>query len=89
MSYFNGGIRAVDIRDPFNPIEVGHFVPETTENTTELCVEIDDIRICDAAIQTNNVNIDNRGYIYAVDRSSTGLHILELTGEAREIIGMP
>ena len=88
LSYFNAGIRAVDIRDPFNPVEVGHFVPEITENTTELCVEIDGSEICDVAIQTNNVNIDDRGYIYAVDRSSTGLHIIELTGEAREIVGL-
>ena len=88
LSYFNGGIRAVDIRDPFNPVEVGHFVPEITENTTELCVEVDGAEICDAVIQTNNVNIDDRGYIYAVDRSSTGLHIVELTGDAREIVGL-
>ena len=88
VSYFNGGIRVVDIRDPFNPVEVGHFIPETTENTTELCVEIDGVELCDAAIQTNNVNIDDRGYVYAVDRSSTGVHILELTGEARDIVGL-
>jgi hypothetical protein len=44
--------------------------------------------ICDVVIQTNNVNIDDRGYIYAVDRSSTGLHIVELAGEAREIVGL-
>lgn len=29
--------------------------------------------------------IDDRGYVYIVDRASTGLHILELTGAAREI----
>ena len=63
-------------------------MPEPTENTTELCVEVDGTEICDAAIQTNNVNIDDRGFIYAVDRSSTGLHILELTGEARDIAGL-
>jgi len=84
----SGGIRAVDIRDPFSPVEVGYFVPETTENTIELCIEIDGTEFCDAAIQTNNVNIDDRGYIYAVDRSNTGLHIVELTGDAREIVGL-
>ena len=35
---------------------------------------------CKIAIQTNNVEVDNRGYIYAVDRADTGVHILELTG---------
>ncbi len=88
VSYFNAGIRAVDIRDPFNPVEVGYYVPEPTGNTIELCVEIDGTEFCDAAIQTNNVNIDDRGYVYAVDRSHTGLHIVELTGEARDIVGL-
>jgi hypothetical protein len=36
------------------------------------------------AIQTNNVDVDDRGYIYIVDRADTGLHILELSGEARK-----
>ena len=35
-------------------------------------------------IQTNNVEVDERGYIYAVDRANTGMHILRLTGAARE-----
>jgi hypothetical protein len=63
-------------------------VPSVTENTSELCVTIDGVEHCDVAIQTNNVNIDDRGYIYAVDRSNTGLHILELQGEARDIVGL-
>jgi hypothetical protein len=37
------------------------------------------------AIQTNNVEVDERGYVYIVDRANTGLHILELTGPARNI----
>ena len=37
------------------------------------------------AIQTNNVEVDDRGYIYIVDRANTGMHILELTGEARKV----
>lgn len=88
FSYFNAGIRAVDIRNPFQPVEAAHYVPETTENTIELCRNIDGVERCDSAIQTNNVNIDDRGYIYAVDRSNTGLHIVELTGEARDLVGL-
>ena len=37
------------------------------------------------AIQTNNVEVDERGYIYIVDRANTGMHILELTGPARAL----
>jgi hypothetical protein len=32
------------------------------------------------AVQTNNLEVDDRGYIYIVDRANTGLHILEYTG---------
>jgi len=31
-----------------------------------------------------HVEVDQRGYIYAVDRANTGMHILRLTGAARE-----
>jgi hypothetical protein len=36
-------------------------------------------------IQTNNVEVDERGYIYIVDRANTGMHILSLTGSARSV----
>ena len=88
LAYFNAGIRAIDIRDPFAPREVGHFIPEVTANTTESCITIDGVEHCDTTIQTNNVNIDDRGFIYALDRASTGLHILEPTGEVRAIAGL-
>jgi len=88
LAYFNAGVRVVDIRNPFEPKEVARFIPEVTANTTESCIEIDGTRHCDRAIQTNNVNLDDRGYIYALDRASTGLHVLELTGAARAIAGL-
>jgi hypothetical protein len=40
---------------------------------------------CKIAIQSNNVEVDDRGYIYVVDRADTGVHILELTGAARDV----
>jgi hypothetical protein len=43
---------------------------------------------CKIAIQTNNVEVDERGYVYGVDHANTGMHILELTGEARKIAQM-
>ncbi len=42
---------------------------------------------CKIAIQTNNVETDDRGYVYIIDRANIGIHILELTGEARAIAG--
>ena len=44
---------------------------------------------CKVAIQTNNVEVDDRGYIYIVDRANTGMHILELTGAARRLANSP
>jgi hypothetical protein len=86
FAYFNAGIRAVDIRDPFNPKEVGKYIPATTENTDERCVDVDGTRRCKIAIQTNNLETDDREYVYAVDRANTGLHIVTVTGEARRIM---
>lgn len=40
---------------------------------------------CRIAIVTNNVEADDRGYIYMTDRAKSGLHILELTGTERKI----
>ena len=89
ISFFNAGVRALDIRDPYHPTEVGYFIPSITANTDKRCVKIDGKDRCKVAIQTNNVETDERGYIYIVDRANTGLHILELTGEARKIVGLP
>jgi hypothetical protein len=35
---------------------------------------------------TNNVEVDNRGYVYIVDRIGNGLDILKLTGCAKQIV---
>ena len=32
---------------------------------------------CKVAIQSNNLEVDDRGYIYVVDRANTGMHILQ------------
>jgi len=85
FAWFNAGVRAVDIRNPFNPREIGYYIPATTDKTDKRCVKTDVGERCKVAIQTNNVDVDDRGYIYIVDRANTGLHILELTGEARAV----
>src|SRR6201990_1155293 len=89
IAFFNAGVRALDVRDPYHPKEVGHFIPSITRATDKRCVKVDEKDRCKVAIQTNNVETDDRGYIYIVDRANTGLHILELTGPARTVAGLP
>jgi hypothetical protein len=92
FAHFNAGVRALDIRDPFNPKEVAWYVPAINANTVVLATPVTQsakLPFTEAsnklAIQTNNVEVDDRGYIYIVDRANTGMHILELTGPARDI----
>jgi hypothetical protein len=89
ISYFNAGVRAVDIHDPFAPKEIGYFIPSITEATDKRCIKVNGQDRCKIAIQTNNVETDDRGYVYIVDRANTGMHILELTGSARASAGLP
>ena len=89
VAWFNAGVRALDIRDPYHPKEVGYFIPAITSATDKRCIPVEGGERCKVAIQTNNVETDDRGYIYIVDRANTGLHILELTGDARAVAGLP
>jgi len=85
IAHFNAGVRAIDVRDPLQPKEIGYYIPGTTEKTDRRCVGTGAEQRCKIAIQTNNVEVDDRGYIYIVDRANTGMHILELTGAARRV----
>ena len=76
IAYFTGGVRAWDIREPHAPVEVGFYVPVSNANTTA------------NGYMTNNLEVDNRGFVFAVDRNGAGLDILRLTGKAKRI-GFP
>jgi hypothetical protein len=89
IAYFNAGVRAVDIRDPFKPREAGFYIPAVSSRTDRRCVSVGGVERCKVAVQTNNVEVDERGYIYIVDRADTGLHLLELTGDARNLANFP
>jgi len=79
IAFFTGGIRAFDIREPQSPVEVGFYVPEANANTIQ-----------PDGYMTNNVEIDDRGFIFATDRNGSGLDILELRGRARAVaLGLP
>lgn len=73
LAFFTGGVRAFDIREPQAPVEVGFYVPQANGNTLP------------GGYMTNNLEVDNRGFIYATDRQGSGLDILELRGKAKSI----
>ena len=89
FSHFNAGVRAVDIRDPFHPKEIGYYIPAVTDKTEKRCTGTAPDQHCETVIQTNNVEVDDRGYIYIVDRAGTGLHILRFRGRRRRLLLNP
>jgi hypothetical protein len=71
IAYFNAGLRVVDVSDPVRPREVGFFIPSASVRAQSQGRK---------NIQTNDVDLDYRGFIYMTDRSGNGLHIVEYTG---------
>jgi hypothetical protein len=74
IAYFTGGVRVWDIREPQSPVELGFYVPVSNTNTTA------------AGYMTNNVEVDNRGFVFVVDRNGAGLDIIKVTGKARRVV---
>lgn len=64
-TWFSGGLRVIDIADPFRPEEVGHFIPEPVGGAP--------------SPQSNDVDVDPNGLIYLIDRN-VGFDVLEFGG---------
>ncbi len=65
-TFFNGGLRAYDITNPYQPKEVATFVPPAPALSPV------------GSIQLNDCFVDERKVVYTVDRFSGGLYILEM-----------
>jgi hypothetical protein len=65
-TFFNGGLRAYDLSNPYQPKEIAAFVPPAPPLSKA------------GSIQINDVFVDEREVVYCVDRQSGGLYILEM-----------
>jgi hypothetical protein len=65
VTWFGGGLRVVDLSDPFKPKEVASYIPAPLGG--------------EPSPQSNDVDLDDRGLVYLLDRNR-GLQILEMTG---------
>ena len=85
FSWFNAGMRVVDVRDPYNPKEVGYFIAPVTKLTDKRCADEVKNTDCKIAIQTNNMEVDDRGYIYIVDRVKDMINVSGFKVFPREV----
>ena len=65
-TFFNGGVRVFDVSDPFRPTEAAYCVPPAPPGSKM------------GAIQINDVYVDERQVVYALDRITGGLYTMEL-----------
>jgi hypothetical protein len=68
LTYFNAGIRVVDLTDPADPTEIGYYVPPAPPGAP--------------AIQLNDLIVGQDGLIYVGDRAGGGLYIFALDSAA-------
>ena len=66
VTWFNAGLRVVDVSDPQQPKEVAYFVPDAPPGRS--------------SIQFNDVLVGADGLVYVTDRFKGGLYIVERTG---------
>ena len=65
VTWFNAGLRVIDISDAARPKEIAYYVPEAPPGR--------------ASIQFNDVLVGSNGLVYVTDRFTGGLYILERT----------
>ncbi len=86
VTFFNAGLRVWDIRDPLNPRPVAYFVQAPNSKTQASCGTYQGRTVCRNEVEANIVEVDDRGYIYVLDRTGSGVTILKPTGEALSAI---
>ncbi|MBY0436773.1 MAG: hypothetical protein K2W80_01190 [Burkholderiales bacterium] len=64
---FNGGVRIYDTKNPYQPQEIGYYVPAAPALSPA------------GAAQMNDIWVDENRLVYTVDRLAGGIYILETT----------
>jgi hypothetical protein len=65
-AFFGAGLRAYDIANPYEPTEVGYFIPPASADSPTGCISL------------NDVFVDDRGIVFVTDRHAAGLYALEM-----------
>ena len=82
IANFDAGLRVWDVRDPYHPSEVAHFIPPLNPNVLPTVVNGQTY----FDVSTDNAEVDDSGLIYIVDRLGGGADILQLNGCAKQIV---
>jgi hypothetical protein len=73
-TYQNAGVRVYDIRNAYQPVEVGACVPPAPKKL------MDPRPNRPVVLHSADVYVDRNGIVYCTDWSGAGLHIMEYTG---------
>jgi len=82
IANFDAGLRVWDVRDPYHPQEVAHFIPPLNANVLPTVVGTQTF----FDVSNDNAEVDDNGLIYIVDRLGGGADILQLNGCAKQIV---
>jgi hypothetical protein len=85
-SFFNAGLQVFDIRDPYNPRRVAYFIQAPNANTQTTCGTFQGQPNCRAATFSDLGELDDRGYVYNLDRAGSGVTVLQFTGDAVKVV---